>query len=180
MNVKYNCVDWLQNEDSEVVKKISRNNTKDYDVAAFNVKGDLNLGSIIRSSLYFNCRKLWYFRDRKFDRRYCVGTQNYLDFEYVSKEFDDWIHENNIYPVFIEQGGVMLRPGIFKAIYTSRENKKMCLIFGNESEGIKKEILQKHSKYPIISVPTYNVAPRSLGVATTVPIILYQVINEID
>ena len=173
--VKYNCIDILQTESPEFVKRLSENNQSNYSIATFNVKGDLNLGAIIRTSLYFNCKKLYYFRDKKFDRRYCVGSQNYIPLQYVSTSFEEWVKEYSIYPIFIEQGGVPLSTTVLKEQYikskSAENDKEFCLIFGNETNGISKDIMRG---YPIISIPAFNVCPRSLSVSMTVGIVLYE------
>ena len=178
--IKYNCIDVLQTESPEFVKRLSENNQSKYSIATFNVKGDLNLGAIIRTSLYFNCKKLYYFRDKRFDRRYCVGSQNYIPMQYVSTNFEDWVKEYSIYPIFIEQGGVPLSTTVLKEQYikSTENDKEFCLIFGNETNGIPRDIMRRY-RYPIISIPAFNVCPRSLSVSMTVGIVLYE-ISKLD
>lgn len=186
MALKYNYSDWLQDQDPDLIKQISKIKTKNYQIATFNVRGDLNLGSIIRTSLYFNCQKVNYFRDKRFDRRYCVGSQNYIQLNFIDKNFNSWIKQENIYPIFIEQGGTQLKPGIFKELIhkknssSEHQSKIICLIFGNETNGIPNNILKLNSTYPRISIPNFNIVPRSLSVSNTVPIILYQLHNDLS
>ena len=176
--LKYNCIDILQYKDMNIVKSLSENNRKEYSIATFNVKGDLNLGAIIRTSLYFNCKCLFYFRDKKFDRRYCIGTHNYLPIHYIELPFENWLNSYNIYPVFIEQNGSPLSSQVLKEHYnlSQIDNKEFCLIFGNDTNGISLEILKmaREKNYPIISIPTFNVCPRSLSVSMTTGIVLYE------
>lgn len=172
--LKYNYLNILQEQSPEFVKKISNNLCKNYSIATFNVKGDLNLGTMIRTSLYFNCKKVYYFRDKKFDRRYCIGTNHYMNLEYINIPFNDWLVNYNIYPVFIEQGGEDLSKNLLKEhlINSKDKDKEFCLIFGNENSGIPNNLLSLG--YPVVTIPSTNVVPRSLSVSMSCGIVLYE------
>lgn len=91
-----------------------------YDVMALNVHGDMNIGNMIRTANLCGCREFIIFGRNKYDKRSCVGSNNYVvikricgnelsdrltDEDYFLDEqlFIDFVIENNYVLIFIEQ-----------------------------------------------------------------------------
>jgi tRNA G18 (ribose-2'-O)-methylase SpoU len=49
-----------------------------------NIQGDFNLGAIMRSANAFGIHKFFYYGKKRFDRRACIGSQNYCDLNFFS------------------------------------------------------------------------------------------------
>lgn len=159
-----------------------------FQVMALSVEGDLNVGTIIRSASLMGAEKAIVFGRRKFDGRGMVGVQNYIDIEKVagledqltldSDKFFDYIDINGLYPVVIEQHPTsqLLNEFVWP------EDKKICLVVGNESDGIPKSILdrivfrnedEKISRGAIVEIPQRGVL-RSFNVATAATLVMWQ------
>jgi tRNA(Leu) C34 or U34 (ribose-2'-O)-methylase TrmL len=172
----YNCIDILQDSDVDTIRKESNKNKLNYQVYLNNVVGSINVGSIIRTAAYFNCQKVVYYQEsKKFDRRYCVGMQNYIEIEHTKQNLNEFLKRVNIYPVFVEQGGVLLSKTVLKELVIKSDNKQICFIFGNETNGILRCDMKG---YPIITIEQYNIVPRSLNVCVSSGII-FHMFNEI-
>jgi tRNA G18 (ribose-2'-O)-methylase SpoU len=176
----FNVVTHLQTAELKQLKKIQRNNSHNYTVAVLNLNGGLNTASIIRTACIFNCRKLFIFGQKSFDTNGSVGAQHYLEVVHVKdsltadnivdeKKFLEVMTTNNLTPIFIEQGGTNINTVNWRTI-----KGNICFVFGNESKGISKNILDltktiKDSK--ILSVHQPGIL-RSLNVSSCAAIVL--------
>jgi tRNA G18 (ribose-2'-O)-methylase SpoU len=144
--------------------------TKGFAVAAFNLKGDLNLGSIIRTALLTGAENFYILGHRQFDRRSSVGAQNYINVE-KHDECVDWLTSEKAIigkgysPTVVEQGGVIFKDWLAIPIYNSN-SLPPCFIFGPE-EGFKDD-WPAHIELEQTSVG------RSYNVSAAAAIVLYQ------
>ena len=145
---------------------------RDFAVATFNLKGDLNLGSIMRTAEITGAKDFFILGHRQWDRRSAVGVQNYLNVE-KHEECVDWVttllmlHERGYYPVNVEQGGQSMDT-LFPAIKAEVESGgySPCFIFGPEDTGFGPD-------WPAhISLEQMGVS-RSYNVSAAASIILY-------
>lgn len=91
------------------------------------------------------------------------------------KKFKKYIIDNNLQPIFIEQGGINILDFNFYF------EKKPVFIFGNESHGIDKKLLNycKDIKgFNIISIPQ-NGPLRSLNVCNSASIFLWKYYEKV-
>lgn len=139
-----------------------------YYIIALNIHGCLNIGNMMRTSNLCGCKKFIIFGRRYYDKRSCVGTDKYINYERVdgiksgtmnelktvlgsedylldSNIFLDYIQKNNILPIFIEQDENSIKcndTNINNIITLSKKLGKIpSFIFGNETTGIPKNIL---------------------------------------
>lgn len=145
-------------------------------VACFNVKGSLNTGVILRTACCFSAEKFFVIGEHRFDRRSCVGSQNYIPIDFLDRtptpvELDEYLWNEGYYSVFIEQGGYP----IDEINVLPYRNKKPCLIFGNESNGVPSEFLKDAVVY---SIPQYGVM-RSLNVSSAASISIEKVATKL-
>jgi len=147
-------------------------NSFPYNILAFNIQSNLNIGNMLRSAHLCGCRKMVIFGRRKYDKRSAVGVYNYMDIQRVQGlvnpqqdlttelidldyVFDDevfvkFIIENNYVPIFVEQSvdAIAASPANITYILDNlKPNKKPIFIFGNEGTGIPLNIMQTVSKF---------------------------------
>ena len=174
---KFNVVDKFKTWTYEDVVKYYSLSALPYAVACFNIKGSLNTGNILRTSCCFSAERFFVIGDHRFDRRSCVGSQNYIPIDFLDctpnpQELDQYLWERGYYSVFIEQGGY----DINEINVLPYRNRKPCLIFGNESNGIPEEYLQDAVIY---SIPQFGVM-RSLNVSSAASICIEKVATKLN
>lgn len=173
---KFNVYDEFKSLTLDDVKAIQKAESLPYAVAAVNLTGDLNISNMVRSAAVFGAKEFIIIGKRRFDRRGCVGAQNYIEIKHHEDTLNalDVIMEN-YEPVFIEQGGEDLYCQDF--YYWA---KPPCLIFGSESKGLPREYLDlaPHYKIPIISIAQVGVL-RSLNVAAAAAIAMWKVAMDL-
>lgn len=167
-----NVVDKYKNNTIEENQAIAKSLTKNFAVATFNLKGDLNLGSIIRTSLLTGAKDFFILAHRKWDRRSAVGNHNYLNVE-QHDECIDWkttetfMNSKGYKPMVVEQGGVDFLSWLnhFDTLGINREWYKPCFIFGPE-EGFP-------SDWPAHLELEQTSVGRSYNVSSAASVILY-------
>jgi tRNA G18 (ribose-2'-O)-methylase SpoU len=172
----YNVLDGYKFLSLEEVKEIQQKDSLPFAVCGFNIAGSLNIGMMIRTALLMGAEKFIVFGRRAYDRRSCVGAQNYLPIERIEgydedgnfskTKFDQAMDTLGYMPVFIETGGIDIR----NLDYIKTFNKKPCLVFGTESEGIPENIIGDGIK---MSIPQLGVL-RSLNVASAASIAMWE------
>lgn len=179
----------------EEIQHEAHENALPYGVCLMSVAGDLNVGTMVRTSHNFGAERVIVFGRRKYDRRSAVGAEYYTPVEKVaglnedlSMDPDAFIRamdEYNYVPIFVETSGHDIRTVDWN-IYTEKVwnnvGKKPCFIFGNEGRGIDKNILATRLHWEnsfCISVPQLGVM-RSFNVAACASIVLYDVVFIAD
>lgn len=84
------------------------------------------------------------------------------------EEFEEFIKDKNFY---------LIETGSDKAYVDVRFMDNDYLIFGREKEGIDKEILKKN-KEKILTIPMTKEIDRSLNLANSVSIVLYEALRQ--
>lgn len=166
-------------------------------VCGLNLAGDLNIGTMIRSASLFGLEKFIVFGRRKYDGRSTVGADNYINVETVEgltpdglhideDKFVEYMKSNSYIPVFIEQKGLMLGSVSWykelgrlfaNAVIEEKKLYKMCFVFGNESFGIPKTLMDRFSNKLIVEIPQMGVL-RSFNVAASMNIVIWDYIKE--
>lgn len=176
----------------EELQEISNSDRLPWHTLALNLTGDLNVGTIIRTSHCLGAKSVIIFGRNKIDKRSAVGSANYIkvekvggfdiqDFEYNPDHFVSVLKERKLVPIFVECGGeeyVNWKDAISPMLYFGFEP---CLIMGNETGGIPKEILDTRFQFQysfIASIPQRGVI-RSLNVAVAHAIISSKLVDAI-
>ena len=174
-NDSRNIREYYKGKDIAMINKISSMQNLDYSVCTLSLHGNLNVGTIMRTSHLLGVDKYFVFGRRIFDTRSTVGTEQYLnlirivgikgldssedpkliskisieDRELCPHKFEETMIKYNLVPIFMEQTK--------DAIYDDEinwnhvhanipEGKQPCFIFGNEGDGIQKDILEVGKK----------------------------------
>jgi len=153
---------------------IARSTAKPFAVATYNLKGDLNLGTIMRTAHLTGAREFFIFGHRSWDRRSAVGVHNYIPYERY-ENFKTWldiqdflIFEKGYSPVVVEQGGLPLSEwnASWKQPSNFVRDLSPCFIFGPEDTGFP-ESFPCH-----LSLEQLGVS-RSYNVSSAAAIVLY-------
>lgn len=138
-----------------------------------------NTGNIMRTCVATGAKlhlikPLGFELDEKRIRRSGVNYIDKLNYE-VYENFDDFKNKNKgIYYYFTRYG----KKPHSSFNYKEDINKDIYLIFGKESTGIPKEILQKDLEHCMRIPMTSDV--RSLNLSNCVAIVLYEVLRQFD
>lgn len=178
-NSSRNVHDHLKHLDVPELQTLSSQDRLPWHTMCLNVTGDLNVGTIIRTSHCMGASSVIVFGRQKIDNRSLVGAANYIkvekvpalddNLEYDPQAFVDALVSRNLVPVFVECGGHPAHdaPWVTWIDAMTRRGQQLCLVMGNESGGIPPEILATGSLFAnshVVSVPQRGVI-RSLNVA---------------
>lgn len=174
----FNVLDQYQSLDVSEIQNIQRQNMLNYSIALFNVEYDINIGTVIRSACTFGASRVLLFGRRRFDLRGCVGAQHYIDIvkcdgltDEGTVDFDYFLEVMNdmsLTPVYIETGDYDNIDTIDVSTYIDSD---ICLVFGNEKQGIPVQLLNKHNTF---CIPQVGVL-RSLNVGIAASIVMYEI-----
>lgn len=182
----FNVRDEYKSHTVETLKAIQVRESLPYKVCAVNVEGDLNIGMMARSAALLGASKFYVFGRRKIDNRSLVGAQNYLPIERIEALdktglpsvdlFNEFVERESLYPILFEHGGVPLQNvGWYGHFMMARiQNRKLCLVFGNEGTGFPKEFLKDRI---VLSIPQLGVL-RSYNVAATASIAMWEIYRQ--
>ena len=186
----FNVISFLQNKSEKQLKNIYDYMKYNYSVAVFNLNGTLNVGSIMRSATVYGCSDYYLIGRKRYDMRSCVGSNKYVNIKYIRNVVKDlpdkdnkpiinydnfikMIEINNLFPIFIEQGGKNVKNLNWNIITTKIKDKQPCFIFGNESHGIDSKLIKKCKNSFTLSIPQCGIL-RSHNVSTAAGIILWE------
>lgn len=172
----HNVHDHLQHLAVADLQAVSRADRLPWHSCFINVTGDLNVGTMIRTSHCLGAASVTIFGRRRFDRRGLVGSANYIQVDQVEGMLDDvtvdrhafykLVHLRRWIPVFVETGGYPLSEINWHRVKedTVPLGYEICLVMGNETGGIPQDILQDRFGF-VVSIPQRGVI-RSMNVST--------------
>lgn len=182
-----NVRDDLQPLSIDEIVELAQKSTVPAAVCCLNLKGDNNLGMIIRTASNLSMSKVIILGRRFYDRRTTVGMQNYITIERISATTGD--HSENLdldvilglmlewsasYTiVFVEQGGTDLRNMNAKLALSSLPP---LFIMGAEDTGIPERVLEFQPSI-CVSIPQTGVG-RSFNVNTAFSMIAWEYFRE--
>lgn len=178
-NSPYNVHDKFKGMTIDELKAQSDSDRLPWHTLCLNVTGDLNVGTMVRTSHCLGASSVIIFGRQKIDNRSLVGAANYTkveraraindELELSPEIFLDLLTARNLTPVFVECGGINL-PDVdwnLRLEEMSRRGTQPCLVMGNEGNGIPTDILYLQNLFPnsfTVSIPQRGVI-RSLNVA---------------
>lgn len=198
-----------KNISTEQLKEICIQQSFPYTNMFLTIRGCLNIGNMIRISNLCACRKVIIFGRRSYDKRSACGLQNYSDverilglrdidkfgdsefIEHLTEEdcnldpqiFEEYIKQNNYVPVFIEQHehSIPFTAKNIKKIFdeSTTINKIPIFIYGNESYGIPKNIIEIKDHFEksfILELDQFGVG-RSHNVSNACAIVSYKIMR---
>lgn len=184
-NSAFNVHDNLKHLTLAELQEVSKKDQLPWHTMTINLTGDLNVGTIIRTSHLLGATSVIVVGRTKIDRRSMVGSENYItvekyrtvneQFELKIEEIADIFEKKKLTPIFCEAGGIALPRANWKTRIEAINLRgyQPCLVMGNETGGIPDDLLYLSTVLAnsfIISVPMKGVI-RSLNVAAAHSII---------
>jgi tRNA G18 (ribose-2'-O)-methylase SpoU len=191
-NSCFNVHDHLKGMSVEELKQVSLKDRLPWHTVCLNVTGDLNVGTMIRTSHCLGASSVIIFGRQKIDNRSLVGSANYIHVEKVKDEwncasperFHDEMVSRRLVPILVEMGGIP----IHKVNWDIRmeaiqlRGHQPCLVMGNETGGIPREIEMICKNIPnsfTISIPQRGVI-RSMNVGVAHAIVASTMCEAMD
>lgn len=184
-NSCWNVHDHLKEKTLTDLQAVSKLDRLPWHTMALNLTGDLNVGTIIRTSHCLGASSVIIVGRTKLDRRSLVGAENYITVERyrtVDEKFQLDVGEiasiletKKLTPIFCESGGVPLPKASWKLRVEAINLRgyQPCLVMGNETGGVPRELLDLSNILAnsfVVSIPQRGVI-RSLNVAVAHSII---------
>lgn len=138
-----------------------------YCLMIYNCHGDFNIGTLVRTGNCLAVNTVFTVGRRKFDGRTLVGCRNYTKLVRLDKLDPDpvsWFRDQNMFPVFIEQGGSDIAECDFRQLWDRTEGRTPCLVVGSECDGLPESFITSFPDSPRLSIGQPGVI-RSLNVA---------------
>ena len=193
-NSCFNVHDHLKALSVEDLQAISLQDRLPWHTACLNVTGDLNVGTMIRTSHCMGAASVVIFGRQKIDNRSLVGSANYItvrkingieeDLSLNACEFVAAMDSLKLTPVFVEMGGIPLNCANWSTRIQAIEGRgqQICLVMGNESGGIPDDILLLQNMIPnsfSVSIPQRGVI-RSMNVAVAHAMVVNSLCTAMD
>jgi tRNA G18 (ribose-2'-O)-methylase SpoU len=167
----FNAIDYYKDWQKEQI--LADLNTKrfNFSVLCANLTGDFNKSCIVRNANAFMAKEVILYGKKQFDRRGCVGTQNYTNFKHVKQidDLKDLIKSTRIIAIDNIEGAVPLTS------FTWPKDEHFIVAFGEEQVGLPKEVLDVASD--IVYIKQYG-SVRSINVASASAIIMNDIVTR--
>lgn len=141
------------------------------EVAIENLERDFNMGTIVRSANAFGVRRVHVIGRRQWNKRGAMMTDKYLEVIYhaTPESFADHAISRDKVIVAIENNHQS------ESLLDAKLPQKAVLVFGSESGGITRDLLQVSDR--IISIPQLG-STRSLNVGVAAGIAMWEWLRQ--
>lgn len=143
----------------------------DFHVAIENFQHDFNIGTIARNANAFNAAGIHIIGRRHWNRRGAMKTEAYMNIFHheTVMEFIDWSKQNNLKLIAIDnQKGS-------KKLNEIELEKGSILVFGNESDGLSKEMVEACKE--MVAIEQFG-STRSVNVGVASGILMYEFVRQ--
>lgn len=143
----------------------------DFHVAIENFQHDFNIGTIARNANAFNAAGIHIIGRRHWNRRGAMKTEAYMNIFHheTVAEFIDWAKQNNLKLIAIDnQKGS-------KKLNEIELEKGSILVFGNESDGLSKEMVEACKE--MVAIEQFG-STRSVNVGVASGILMYEFVRQ--
>ncbi len=143
----------------------------DFHVAIENFQHDFNIGTIARNANAFNAAGIHIIGRRHWNRRGAMKTEAYMNIFHHETvvEFIDWAKQNNLKLIAIDN-----QKGSKKLNEIDLE-KGSILVFGNESDGLSKEMVEACKE--MVAIEQFG-STRSVNVGVASGILMYEFVRQ--
>ena len=143
----------------------------DFHVAIENFQHDFNIGTIARNANAFNAAGIHIIGRRHWNRRGAMKTEAYMNIFHhkTVMEFINWAKQNNLRLIAIDnQKGS-------KKLNEIELEKGSILVFGNESDGLSKEMVEACKE--MVAIEQFG-STRSVNVGVASGILMYEFVRQ--
>jgi tRNA G18 (ribose-2'-O)-methylase SpoU len=167
----YAVKDEFKSKTKEEIREHLQKTKNGFSVMFSNVLGDFNIGTGIRNANAFNANNVYYFGNKRFDKRGACGSYHYLELSYLSTLEQVKALKEKYHFVALDNF-----PGA-KSLYNYewKSEKTPLLIFGEEGSGISKDVLDLCDD--LVEIPMYG-SVRSLNVGTASGIVMNDFVQK--
>lgn len=190
----YNVHDKFKQLSLPELQRVSSEDRLPWHTVCLNMTGDLNVGTIIRTSHCLGATSVIIYGRQRIDNRSLVGSANYIkvekihgidaDLNFEPSTLLNFFISRNLVPIFVECHGQAVNSinWSLRIAEMSRRSCQPCLVMGNETGGIPQNILDLNAVIPnsfAVSIPQRGVI-RSFNVATAHAMIAYKLCEEME
>lgn len=183
VRTNYNVHDHLKHLSVAELRDVNQRSRLPFAVCAWNIDGNLNIGMMIRTACNMGAERFIVIGRRHYDKRSCVGSNHYLNIDivngydfhedtYDSEVFWETMEKYDYTPVLFETTGKSISNGFSLKNF----NKNPCLVFGSESRGLPRSLLED-SRAQIYSIPQLGVI-RSYNVSAASAIAMWELVRS--
>lgn len=143
----------------------------DFHVAIENFQHDFNIGTIARNANAFNAAGIHIIGRRHWNRRGAMKTEAYMNIFHhkTVMEFINWAKQNNLKLIAIDnQKGS-------KKLNEIELEKGSIIVFGNESDGLSKEMVEACKE--MVAIEQFG-STRSVNVGVASGILMYEFVRQ--
>ena len=143
----------------------------DFHVAIENFQHDFNIGTIARNANAFNAAGIHIIGRRHWNRRGAMKTEAYMNIFHheTVAEFIGWAKRNNLKSIAIDnQKGS-------KKLNEIELEKGSILVFGNEGDGLSKEMVEACKE--MVAIEQFG-STRSVNVGVASGILMYEFVRQ--
>ena len=143
----------------------------DFHVAIENFQHDFNIGTIARNANAFNAAGIHIIGRRHWNRRGAMKTEAYMNIFHheTVAEFIGWARRNNLKLIAVDnQKGS-------KKLNEIELEKGSILVFGNESDGLSKEMVEACKE--MVAIEQFG-STRSVNVGVASGILMYEFVRQ--
>lgn len=143
----------------------------DFHVAIENFQHDFNIGTITRNANAFNAAGIHIIGRRHWNRRGAMKTEAYMNIFHhkTVMEFINWAKQNNLKLIAVDnQKGS-------KKLNEIELEKGSILVFGNESDGLSKEMVEACKE--MVAIEQFG-STRSVNVGVASGILMYEFVRQ--
>lgn len=166
-----NVVDKYRGLTVDEIKSDLNKSRHNFHIAVENFQHDFNIGTIARNANAFNAAGIHIIGKKHWNRRGAMKTEAYMNvFHHKTvADFISWAKENGLILIAIDnQKGS-------KNLQDSELLKKSVLVFGNESDGLSKEIIKACEQ--MIAIEQFG-STRSVNVGVASGILMYEFVRR--
>lgn len=166
-----NVVDKYRGLTVDEIKSDLNKSRHNFHIAVENFQHDFNIGTIARNANAFNAAGIHIIGKKHWNRRGAMKTEAYMNvFHHKTvADFISWAKENGLILIAIDnQKGS-------KNLQDSELPKKSVLVFGNESDGLSKEMIKACKQ--MISIEQFG-STRSVNVGVASGILMYEFVRR--
>jgi tRNA G18 (ribose-2'-O)-methylase SpoU len=166
-----NVLDEYKGMSNEDIKRSIQEKSLPFAVCMSQLAGDFNFGNVVRTANGLGAREIFYYGNKRFDRRAAVGSYHYLNTTFL-RSFVELAALKNKYS-FIAMETL---PGA-KTLeeFAWPTDKQPLILIGEESQGLTKEVLDLCEQFVIIP---QRGSVRSLNAASAASIAMWDFVSK--